>query len=178
MKTTQAWGWLAAGVLALGLNGFYQDGGAAWAHRVVDGVVARVADQSAALVDLASGRVDRFMESANLVAVRDETASCRLATAMARFQIKMPRTQSGMARFEAMSAREEAALAGVEANRARIEARVARIRFASAAFDSVRIPVVACPRVRVNIPRVRIPRPIVKIPAPVVHVEMLGDGPV
>ncbi len=36
MKTTQGWGWLAAGVLALGLNGIYQDGGAAWAHRIVE----------------------------------------------------------------------------------------------------------------------------------------------
>jgi len=46
MKTTQGWGWLAAGVLALGLNGFYQDGGAAWAHRIMDHVTARVADRS------------------------------------------------------------------------------------------------------------------------------------
>src|SRR3979409_839004 len=27
MKTTQAWGWLTAGVLALGFNGFYHDVG-------------------------------------------------------------------------------------------------------------------------------------------------------
>jgi hypothetical protein len=39
MKTTQAWGWLAAGVLALGLNGIYHDGGAAWAHRAVGRVL-------------------------------------------------------------------------------------------------------------------------------------------
>ncbi|MGB8762413.1 MAG: hypothetical protein WCD01_16045, partial [Candidatus Sulfotelmatobacter sp.] len=79
MKTTQAWGWLAAGVLALGLNGFYQDGGAAWAHRIVDGAIGQVADRSWALVDLASQRVDRVAERANLVAAQDETASCRLA---------------------------------------------------------------------------------------------------
>ena len=36
MKTTQAWAWLTAGVLALGLNGFYHDGGAVWAHRIAD----------------------------------------------------------------------------------------------------------------------------------------------
>jgi hypothetical protein len=41
MKNAQAWGWLAAGVLALGLNGIYQDGGAAWAHRAVTQVMAR-----------------------------------------------------------------------------------------------------------------------------------------
>ena len=54
MKTTQAWAWLAAGVLALGLNGFYQDGGAAWAHRIVDGAIEQVASRSGTLVDLAS----------------------------------------------------------------------------------------------------------------------------
>ena len=46
MKNTYAWGWLAAGVLALGLNGIYQDGGAAWAHRALDQGVARLAESS------------------------------------------------------------------------------------------------------------------------------------
>jgi hypothetical protein len=163
MKTTQAWGWLAAGVLALGLNGFYQDGGAAWAHLVVD----RAAEQSGALVDLASARVDRLVEKASLVATRDEAASCPLATARARFENKMARTQAGMARFEALSARQEAALARVEGQRARIEAQVARVRFAPVAFSAVEAPVIVCPRV----PRVR-------IPAPVVHVDVTGDGPI
>ena len=44
MKNTQAWGWLAAGVLALGLNGMYQDGGAAWAQRVVNQVTGEIID--------------------------------------------------------------------------------------------------------------------------------------
>jgi len=175
MKTTQGWGWLVAGVLALGLNGFYRDGGAAWAHRVADRVVVR----SGALADLASEQVDRFMEMADLVAVRDETTSCRLATAVARFRTKMVWTQTGMAHFEAMSARQEAALARVEADRAQIEARVARLRLRPVTFNSVEIPVVVCSRVRVNVPRVNVPRvPMVRIPAPVVHVEKLGAGPV
>jgi hypothetical protein len=174
MKTTQGWAWLAAGVLALGLNGFYHDGGAVWAHRIVD----RVAEASGTLADLASERVDGYMGRANLVAARNETASCRLATAIARVQTKMARTQSGMARFEVMSARQEAALARVEANRARIEAQVARVRLAPMAFNSVAVPVVACPRVRVSVPRVNVPKlPLIKIPAPVVDVE-LGPGPV
>jgi hypothetical protein len=193
MKSTQAWGWLAAGVMALGLNGFYQDGGAAWAHRIVNGVVEQVADRSAALADMASERVDRFRERANLLVARDETASCRLAGAVARFQTRMAQTrmtqtrmaqttmaqtQTGMAHFEAMSARQEAVLARVEADRARIEAQVARVSFAPAPFNMVEMPVVACPRVRVNVPRVRIPRlPVVRMAAPVVQVD-LGGGPI
>ncbi len=98
----QAWGWLAAGVLALGLNGIYQDGGAAWVYRNVDGVIARIADRSEGVLALASGRADWFLAKANLAAARDETASCRVAAAVARMQMKMVRTQSGrLADFEA-----------------------------------------------------------------------------
>jgi hypothetical protein len=176
MKNTQAWGWLAAGVLALGLNGFYQDGGAAWAHRAVGQVMTEVSERTEGVVALAAGRADWFVVKAEKVAARDETASCRLATAMARVQTKMARAQSGMARFEAMSAREEAALARLEANRARVEAQVARARFLPAVFNPGGISV-ACPRVRVNIPRISVPEmPMVRVPE--MHIETIGTGPV
>ncbi len=172
---TQAWGWLTAGVLALGLNGFYHDGGAAWAHRIVD----QVAGRPVALVSLASERVDRFIEQTNLVAARKETGSCRVATAMARFQTRIARTQNRMASFEVMSVRPEAELARLEANRARIEEQAARVRFAPAVFERETEPEIhiVCPRVWVNVPRVSIPQPPV-VRVPVVHVETLGAGPV
>src|ERR1700693_1341759 len=119
MKTTQGWGWLAAGALALGVSGIYHDGGAAWAHRIAN----RVVQQTESMGALASVRGDRFLEQTNLAGVRDRTASCRLSAAMARFQTRIARTQNGMAHFEAMSARQEAALARMEANRAQIEAQ-------------------------------------------------------
>src|SRR6202050_5876508 len=182
MKTTQAWAWLTAGVLALGLNGFYHDGGAVWAHRITN----QLAEQSGAMADLASARVDGFMGRANLVAARDETASCRLAAAMARVQPKFARTQTTMAHFEDISAWQEAAVARVEADRARIEARV---RMAPVAFSSVAGPVVICPRVRVGVSRVYVPQvngpaaaipklPVIKISAPNVRVDLPGNGPV
>jgi hypothetical protein len=174
MKSTQAWGWLAAGVLALGLNGFYQDSGAAWAHRAIDTVVALVANRSGVLADLASGQVDRFVVKANMVAARNETASCRLATAMARVQTRIARTKGGMAHFEAMSARQEAVLAELEANRSRMEEQVVRVHIAPVVLNMAKIPAVACPRVRVNVPRVNVPT--VKIPA--VRVETLGSEPI
>jgi len=174
---TQAWGWLAAGILALGLNGIYQDGGAAWMHLNVDRVMARIADESGAVLALAAGRVDLFAAKASVLGVRNETASCSVANALARFQTKIARTQDGLAEFDAMSAREEAALARVEANRARIEAQVARVRFSPVAFNAARMPVI-CPRVRVNIPRVSIPRPVMNISAPVVNFESSGGGPI
>ena len=173
MKTTQAWGWLTAGVLALGLNGFYHDGGAEWAHRLVD----RVVYSSAAVVALASGRADQFLEQAKMVVARDETQSCRLGTAMARIQTRVARADTGFARFDAMSAREEAQLARVQANRARIEALAARSEFATFVepmnFHGPKVSVI-CPRVRVNIPRM----PMIKMHAPVVHDGTVGTGPV
>ena len=108
MKTTQGWGWLVAGVLALGLNGFYHDGGAVWAHRVVNQVAAGVGERTEGVLALAAGRADWFVAKAERAAAHDETASCRLATALARVQTKVARTQAGFAGFEAISAREEA----------------------------------------------------------------------
>jgi hypothetical protein len=167
MKTTQAWGWLAAGVLALGWNGVYQDGGAAWAHRAFNHVMAQMVGKSGAVLALAAGRADWFVAKASENVMQDnvtqhKAASCRAAAAMARAQAKMARMQGGMARFEA--------------NRARIEAQVERVRFVPADFHSVRIPEV-CPRVNVRVPRINIPQPpTVRIPE--VHVEMSGTGPV
>src|ERR1700733_10983726 len=124
MKSTQAWGWLTAGVLALGLNGIYQDGGAAWGHRAAPPLMAGTSSRSEGVLALAAGRADWFAARSEMLVARDETASCRLATAMARVHSKMARAQGGMARFEAMSAREEAGLARAEASRARAEAEI------------------------------------------------------
>jgi hypothetical protein len=148
---SQAWGWLTAGVLALGLNGFYQDGGAAWAHRAVDRVVGQVADKSEAVLALAAGRADWFAAKSDMLAERNETGSCRVAAMMARVQSHFARAQSSAARFEVMTARREAALARMEANRARLEARMAGLRFVPAALTPS-----VCPRVRISIPRVHV----------------------
>jgi hypothetical protein len=160
MKSMQGWGWLAAGVLALGLNGIYHDGGAVWARRNVGQVIEQIESRTGPVLALTAGRADWFLTQAKITAAQEQTASCRVATAVARFQTKMARNQTGMARIEEMSAREEAAIARIEANRARIEAQVARARFEPAMFNSV-----VCPRVRVRVPRVQ-------ISAPMVHVDL------
>jgi hypothetical protein len=180
MKTqmTQAWGWLAAGVLAAGLNASYHDGGLQWAHQVAD----RMQHDSAAVLALASARADRFLAEARLLTARNETASCRWATMRDRVQSRIgqsmiDRSQAG---WDVMSAHEEAQLARLEANRARMEAQIAaqtaHIRIAMADFDPVAfkaIPApVVCPRIRVNVPRL----PMIK--APVIHVGTTSAGPV
>jgi septal ring factor EnvC (AmiA/AmiB activator) len=184
---TQAWGWLGAAVLAAGLNACYHDGGLEWVHRIV----GEVGYNSAAVLALATGRVDQFIAEAQMVSSPQETASCRWATALARVQSRIARADNEFAHVQAMSAREQAQLARLEANRARLEAQVAaqtaRLRVAATAFNpvgySVRIPNIkipdvkipeVCPRLRVNVPRV----PMVRFPAPAVHIELPGAGPV
>ncbi len=176
MKTnTQAWGWLAAGVMALGLNGIYHDGGAAWAHGVAD----QIAERTGPVLALASGRADLFLAKTSRVAARNENPSCRFATVVARVQSKVVRTPLEFAHFEAMSGREEAQMARMEARQARIGAEIARVRFTPVAWDDLKIPVI-CPRIRVDIPRVSIPKlPVVRVPAPpAVRVDVGSGGPV
>jgi hypothetical protein len=159
MKSTQAWGWLTAGVLALGLNGIYHDGGADWAHRNMDRLVGGISDPSRAVIALASGRADWLVAKTGIVAEQRETAVCRFNTAIARLQTKFAR--AGSNRFEIMSAREEVAMARMEADRARIEQRADRMRVA--AFNPV-----ICPRMRVRVPRV-------DVSVPGVHIETVSD---
>src|SRR5882757_1002103 len=96
---TQAWGWLIAGVLAAGLNASYYDGGLQWAHELAD----RVEHGSAAVVALASGNAERFLAEAQLVAAKNETASCRLSTAL-RAQGRLARSESRFSRFNNLTA--------------------------------------------------------------------------
>jgi hypothetical protein len=170
MKSTAAWGWLTAGVIALGLNGIYHDGGAAWANRIAGQTIARISNRTQGVLALATGRADWFLARSELVRARGETTSCRLTTTIAQVQTKIARADTRFAGFEAMSAREEAQMARWEANRAQIEARLARLRLAPAAFNAAEIPA-TCLRVRVNVPR----PPAVRISVPSVHVEIAGS---
>jgi hypothetical protein len=190
MKTTQAWGWLVAGVLAAGLNASYHNGGLQWAHQVAD----RFEQGSAAVVALASGRADQFLAEARLLRAQNETPSCPLATTLARVQTMVRRSGidrstlgHSQAGLDVMSAREQAQLDRLEASRARMEAQIearvatqtAHFRIATANLVPIEIkgipaPVI-CPRVRVHVPRL----PVIKTPfAPDIHIEMAGTGPV
>jgi hypothetical protein len=181
MKTTQGLGWLAAGVLALGLNGFYHDGGLELAHRVADRISAR----SEAVVAMASERADYLLARAETVSARGETQSCRLNSAVERLQAKFARTQTRVAdlesaradkefaRFEAMSDRQRAQMERLEANRARIEEQAVHFRFAAFA-PVVKVPKIAeiCPRVRVFVPQ-----PNIRVSVPSIQITS-GAGPI
>jgi hypothetical protein len=199
MKTTQAWTWLAAGVVALGLNGYYHDGGLAMAHQVVD----RISQGSSQVMARASEQADVLTSRVRMVADRNETASCRVGEVMARMQAQVDRagtqmvaleneqSADGFARFDAMTARERAELDRLEAARARMEAQASRMPYAtvkfipssfkSGTFTSPQISV--CSRVRVNVSRIDIPQvhvsvPVVVVPTPVIHVTTFEAGPI
>ncbi len=170
---TQAWGWLAAAVLAAGLNANYHDGGLQWAHEIV----GRIGDNAHAVVALATGQADQLLTEARIVSVERQAPSCPLTSALAEVRAEMPRDFE-LDRIEVISARGQARLARIEANRARIEAQIARIRIPAISINPVVVeaPTVSvCPRVRVNIPRM----PRINVPmAPRVHVETVSFGPV
>jgi hypothetical protein len=153
MKSTQAWGWLAAGVLAAGLNAVYHDGGMEWAHRIAD----RAEHVSGAVVALASGHADRFLAEARELSVRndDETSAfsdvmdARADQVMARAQARTDGTFArAQAAYDRAQARQEAHCARMEAERARMEARIEAQR----AF--VRIPDVRVETASIQIPGV------------------------
>lgn len=177
---TQAWGWFVAGVVALGVNGLYHDGGLDWAHRIA----AQVQYKANALL---SGRAGQLLAEAQAFAGRNETASTRIASAAAEVQSQVAHSQAGLARFEAMTAREQAACARIEANRARMEAQRAKMEARMAAHVRVPADVVVpvdvpvhvkvpmlCPRVRISVPRA----PLVRVPVRAIQVDAGGAGPV
>jgi hypothetical protein len=168
---TQGWGWLVAGVAALGLNGFYHDGGLRWAHQLADQLESR----SAVVLALA-GNPDPMLASVERTAAKDEAASCRLSTAIAQAETRIARSQNGFGQWEALSARQEAQLARIDANRARIEARIEQIRIPAVHVSTMIVPrISACSRLQVRAPRI----PVIKVPAiPVIHIDAPGAGPV
>jgi len=168
---TQAFGWLAAAVLAAGLNASYHQGGMPWAHEMVD----RVGHNAEAVIALATGNADRFLAEAQVVEAQNEAAPCPLQAALARVQSRIARSEARFDRLDsAIVAREEAQAARIEAQRARIDARIARIRIPAVAVNRVVVPmpkIDVCPRIRVNVPRI----PRIQIPAtPVIHIDVPG----
>lgn len=179
MKSTQAWGWLAAGMLAAGLNAAYHDGGLAWAHRIAD----QAQHVSGAVVALASGRADQFLAEAQMLTARNGAYS---DATLAKADHAMAQVQAAYARAEAFQARGQARCARIRAEHARIQQRIAApqalLGFPEAeivtAYRTIEIPGVpgmsatrieipqVCSRVRVNLPRVDMPQiPAIQIPA-------------
>jgi hypothetical protein len=81
MASEKAWYWLAAGVLALGLNGAYQDGQFGWAHNL--------ADRSLEMVGRASERGFGFVTAAELMLGRNRDSLTGTEATLQRMQAKL-----------------------------------------------------------------------------------------
>ncbi len=170
MKNIHAWGWLTAGVLALGLNGIYRDGGSAWAHRAVDPLIDRLEARIEPALAMTTGRAETLLGNIQSRALFGTRFGARFAGSSS----------------EAASSRIAAAFARVQANRERMEARVRLTPVAMVIDDGSGL---LCPRTRVvtpkiavpeiSIPQVTMPRvPRVRVHAPEVNVLISGTGPV
>jgi hypothetical protein len=78
MRSNKAWYWLTAGVLALGLNGAYQDGQLGWAHVL--------AERAAGVVERASLRGHHFLTMAEVMLGRTPADFGRTEAAFERIQ--------------------------------------------------------------------------------------------
>jgi hypothetical protein len=81
MRSQTGWYWLAAGVLALGLNGAYQDGQLGWVHCL--------ADRAAAVFEQASERGLRSVTVAELMLGRSPETLGRTEAALQKLQSKV-----------------------------------------------------------------------------------------
>ena len=109
MRSEKAWYWLTAGVLALGLNGAYQDGQLGWAHSLFDrtaGVVAQASDRAMHFVTIAEimlGRIPGTSDRAEvaLQRVQNKIVCERVAKAQRQIAMAQVRKQLAEAKLEA-----------------------------------------------------------------------------
>jgi hypothetical protein len=178
MANDRAWYWLAAGVLALGLNGAYQDGEFAWAHKI--------ADRSCSLLERVTERSDRVVAAAEIMLGHEPSTLARAQERLARLQEKLSSTQMDRTQRQLNSAQcklsrarvkivemqgpEYASQVVVDVPNFPVMSTINERQFGHA----VRIPAVRIPEVRIpeiNIPQVRVPQ----ITIPPVRVDVDND---
>jgi hypothetical protein len=153
----KAWYWLVAGVLALGLNGYYQDGGLRPLHELAEHTTIALADARAqfrqvatlaevTLAERAQARYERPVPA--VVAVTPEVIPAEAQAQLAQLQgrlgaMESARAQTRMARFQEMMVRREL-------HRAQVELQNVRLAVLT---DQGRVQV-ALPRVEIAVPQV------------------------
>jgi hypothetical protein len=158
----KAWFWLAAGVLALGLNGYYLDGGLQQIHGLADSALTTIAENRAhfgqaatlAEVTIAEGLSCERSAPASVVAVSPNIpvqAQARLAHSQERLgEMQAARVQARMARLQHVIEQRE--LRWVEGQDGEVSVVNEQ--------DEVRLP--QLPRVEVNVPQ----GPAAEVPQP------------
>ncbi|PYX60536.1 MAG: hypothetical protein DMG73_06120 [Acidobacteria bacterium] len=145
MASAKAWYWVAAGVLALGLNSEYQSGRLAWAHRAVD--------RSMALMERASDNGLRYVALAEIMLGHRQAEFGPAQVALARVQTKVACARMALAQREIEKARPQLVKARFESEKAHL-----------IAVTRNRVALVTCPHQ--SEVRVRVPSITVDIPEP------------
>jgi hypothetical protein len=125
----KAWYWLAAGVLALGLNGYYQDGGLRPLHELAERTTIAFADARAqfsqvatlaeiALADRAQARYEHPVPA--VVAVTPEVIPAEAQLQERLGVMESARAQARMARLQEVIVRRELHRAQVELQNGRL----------------------------------------------------------
>lgn len=155
----QAWYWLAAGVLALGLNGYYQDGGFQGLHRLATGATLAVNEagaqigQIATLAEVAMAEHAQFLNerpAPAMVAVPSVAIPAVTPARLAQLQERLQTMQA--ARVRARMARLQEVMARREMQRAQVEIQNGRIAVLSGQ-GQVRVEVPPLPWVQVSVPQ-------------------------
>jgi hypothetical protein len=122
MRTEKAWYWLAAGVLALGWNGAYQDGQMGWAHVLVD--------RAAASVERVALRSQHFVAMAEVMLGREPRGFAHTQAAIERVQERIACDRiAQVQRHTAMArVREQLAEANVRRKMAMVQMKMDRVR--------------------------------------------------
>jgi len=162
MTSEKAWYWLAAGVLALGLNGVYQDGQFGWVHGI--------ADHSTEIVERASMRGLSFVTAAEVMLGRNPDAMGWTHVTLQRVQgklackrIEMAERQIDMGRMQ-----RDLAMARVDRQMARVQMKMDKVRMIAIENGHRAQKCSGFSRMVVTVPRVELPDvQIPEIQAPV-----------
>lgn len=162
MRTDKAWYWLAAGVLALGLNGAYQDGQLGWAHVL--------ADRAAGVVERASLRGQHLVAMAEMMLGREPQAFGHTQAAIERIQnrIVCDRVARAQRQMAMAQVREQLAQAMVQQKMAMVEMKMDRVRAISVeranqfrdcdGFSKVVVNMPRLPKINIpNMPDIEVP---------------------
>jgi hypothetical protein len=166
MTSNRAWYWLAAGVLALGLNGAYQDGEFSWAHCLVDRSMSSLqrgaerGHELLAMAEIMLGRTPEAAERAEAAVDRSEAVLDRTQARLEALKTKVVCERIANAHRKMAMEQVERALSSADVQRklARAQAKMNQVRVVGLEREASR----NCP----GISRVVMMRPIPRIDLP------------
>lgn len=192
MASEKAWYWLAAGVLALGLNGAYQDGQFGWAHCIAEhsaSLIDRVSDHGSRMVAMAEimlGRSPENMDRAQAVWGRTQAVLEHSQVTLEKLQTKAICSRVAMAqrKMALRQAQRTLVRADIQRKLAEAQANIDQVRMIRidrnnarhcAGFSKVVVTMPQMPRIDLsNLPEVRIP----DLPELPESVQSKANGPI